>query len=94
VRVVGGGVEAVDGGGVAAMTAQATLRPVVTGDAEEARRLVAAGQRVVLVVAPDAGAVEPIPFRMALMVGDLSDPAVRVAAEEMAAELYAHEIRR
>jgi hypothetical protein len=67
---------------------------VVTGDAEEARRWVAAGHRVVLVVASDATVLRPIPARMALMVGDLSDPAVRAAAEEMAAELYAPEIRQ
>ncbi|HET6875037.1 MAG TPA: hypothetical protein VFH70_09675 [Acidimicrobiales bacterium] len=75
------------------MSAQATLRPVVTGDEEEARLWVSAGHRVVLVVAPDGAVVQPIPARMAVMVGDLSDPVVRAAAEEMAAELYAHTIR-
>jgi NAD(P)-dependent dehydrogenase (short-subunit alcohol dehydrogenase family) len=66
----------------------------VTASLEEARRRVAAGEHVVLVVDPGdsagvAAQLAPGPGRASLMVGDVSDPLVRQAAEEMAAELGA-----
>jgi hypothetical protein len=64
---------------------------VVVDDAGSALALVAAGERVVLVVTPDAPAVlDPGgPGRLAVMVGDPADPAVRAAARAMDAELFA-----
>ena len=49
------------------------------------------GTNVVLVIAPNAGAVAlPTdgPGRLAVMVGPIDDPAVTAAAREMAAELF------
>ena len=64
---------------------------VIVDGVEEAAVLMATGTNVVLVV--DAGA-DPVtlptagPGRLAVMAGRLDDPAVRAAAEEMAAELF------
>jgi hypothetical protein len=66
--------------------------PVVCASAAEAVRLVAGGGHVVLIVA-DAGAPLPPelhvgPGRVAIFVGDPTDPAVRAAAEDMGQELF------
>ncbi|MGH9057386.1 MAG: hypothetical protein ACRDYY_16240 [Acidimicrobiales bacterium] len=64
---------------------------MVVDDPAEAARLVAAGQAVVLIVAEGVmlrGGWPAGPGRMAVMVGDAGDPAVREAAEAMAAELF------
>ena len=70
---------------------------MVTSDADEAVRAVAAGTPVVLVgkdaaalgeavsSAPDRGRRERL---LAVVVGDPADPAVALAAEEMAGELW------
>ncbi|HLH46938.1 MAG TPA: hypothetical protein VKV25_07250 [Acidimicrobiales bacterium] len=62
----------------------------MTADRDEARRLLAAGVHVALVLpagetAPEAGAG---PGRLAVLVGDPADPAVAAAADEMAGELF------
>jgi hypothetical protein len=69
----------------------------VTSDLDEAARTIGAGQPVVLVgkdaealgaavaAAPDQGRYERL---LALVVGDPDDPAVMLAAEEMAGELW------
>lgn len=64
---------------------------MVVDDVEVARALAAAGERVVVVVAPEALPVGelPLPGRMAVMVGQTDDPAVRLAAAAMDAELFA-----
>ena len=71
----------------------------VTNDPEEAARLVAGGTLVVL-VGPDALALGRLAAGtagtastagkclLAVLVGDLSDPAVSEAASEMATELW------
>ena len=68
----------------------------VTNDPEEAARLVAGGTPVVL-VGPDALALGRFAAStsgtagkclLAVLVGDLSDPAVSEAASEMATELW------
>jgi hypothetical protein len=69
----------------------------VTADTTEAALLVAAGRPVVL-VSPDAAALGQVLARapdrdqgrllLAVMVGDLGEPAVAAAAAEMAAELW------
>ncbi|MGH7085978.1 MAG: hypothetical protein ACREFN_13420 [Acetobacteraceae bacterium] len=62
---------------------------MVVDDPAEAARLVAAGHAVVLIVAEGvAGGWPAGPGRMAVMVGDAGDPAVREAAQAMAAELF------
>jgi hypothetical protein len=63
---------------------------VLTDDPDRARALVAAGREVVLMVAPGS---DPVPFgggpgRLAVIVGDPADPAVRAAAEAMDRELF------
>jgi hypothetical protein len=58
---------------------------------EEAADLMRRGTNVVLVLDPNAApAVCPTggPGRVAVMVGDSADPAVRAAAREMVAELF------
>ena len=68
---------------------------MVTDDAAVAMELLARGVDVVLVVATDSGAT-PAPMnpsgqtrgRLAVMVGDTSDPATMAAAREMDAELF------
>lgn len=74
-----------------------TARAQVTGDPDEALRAVEAGVPVVLVgqdaaglgeavsTAPDQGRREKL---LAVVVGDPNDPAVMLAAEEMAGELW------
>ncbi|HXW78390.1 MAG TPA: hypothetical protein VEJ84_02770 [Acidimicrobiales bacterium] len=69
----------------------------VTGDPEEAARVVAGGSPVVLVnedpsalgaavsASPDNGRRERL---LGVMVGDLEDPAVMSASAEMASELW------
>jgi hypothetical protein len=64
---------------------------VVVDDVVAAARLIAAGQNVVLVVDPDGDQVawpSGGPGRLAVLVGSVDDPAVRAAAEVMAAELF------
>ncbi len=64
---------------------------MVVDDLEDARRLVAAGEAVVLLVdvgAPPVTSVPPGPGRLAVLVGSTSDPASWMAAEAMAAELF------
>jgi hypothetical protein len=66
---------------------------VVVRNREEARALVAAGEAVVLVVAPDDPPLADLnsgPGRLAILVGSLSDPEVRQAAEAMDAELFGY----
>jgi hypothetical protein len=61
-------------------------------DAATAADLLVRGVNVVLVVDPDACPValpEEGPGRLALMMGRLTDPGVRAAAQAMAAELFA-----
>jgi F420-dependent methylenetetrahydromethanopterin dehydrogenase len=70
---------------------------VVLDDPAAAAAATAGGADVVLIVAPSAGAPGgPAaavpgsgPGRLAVLVGDPADPAVRRAAEEMDAELFA-----
>ena len=61
---------------------------MVTDDPEVALSAVARGCRVVLILGPDAPVTPAQAGRLAVMVGDPADPAVRVAASEMEAELY------
>jgi hypothetical protein len=64
---------------------------MVLDDRDEALRLVAAGEAVVLLVDeddPPLGQVVAGPGRLAVLVGSASDPASWVAAEAMAAELF------
>jgi hypothetical protein len=63
----------------------------VVDNLEAATELLAQGVDVVLVI--EAGAVEGAlpaggPGRLAVLVGSVADPEVRVAAEAMAAELF------
>jgi hypothetical protein len=63
----------------------------VVDSREEAAELVRHGTNVVLVIAPNEGAMmHPTegPGRLAVMVGLIDDPAVMAAALEMAAELF------
>ena len=68
---------------------------MVTDDASVAMELLASGVDVVLVITGDSGAT-PAPMnhsgrtagRLAVMVGDTSDPATMAAAREMDAELF------
>jgi hypothetical protein len=67
------------------------LSAMVVDDPEDARRLVAAGEAVVLLVdegAPPVSWVTAGPGRLAVLVGSTSDPASWVAAQAMAAELF------
>jgi NADPH-dependent ferric siderophore reductase len=61
---------------------------VVTDDPGEALAAAASGGRVVLILAPGAPVTPAQPARMAVLVGDPADPAVRAAASEMEAELF------
>jgi hypothetical protein len=61
---------------------------VITDDLAAAGAALAAGRSVVLIVAADGPVADPGPGRMAVMVGDAADPAVRAAAEEMERELF------
>lgn len=64
---------------------------MVVDDPEDARRLVEAGESVVLLVdegAPLVGLVPPGPGRLAVLVGSASDPASWAAARAMATELF------
>jgi hypothetical protein len=68
--------------------------PAVCDDLREAERLRAAGTDVVLIVAPGVAVPALAPAgtvggRLALLVGEPSEPAVRAAAAAMAAELFA-----
>lgn len=59
----------------------------MTDDPDEALAAAATGSPVVLIVAP--GRYAPARSgRLAVLVGDPADPAVRRAAAEMEAELY------
>jgi len=62
---------------------------MVVDDPTIALELAAGGHDVVLVL-PATGAVpaSPGPGRIAVMVGDGTDPAVRAAAQEMDSELF------
>lgn len=63
---------------------------MVVDDLPEALRLVASGENVVLVLAEgvDPGPLPVGPGRVAVMVGDIRDPATRDAADAMHAELF------
>jgi hypothetical protein len=64
---------------------------VVVADARTAAALVARGINVVLVTDPAGTGLVPAadgPGRLAVLVGSPEDPAVRAAAEAMAAELF------
>lgn len=62
---------------------------MVVDDPAVAARMVGAGMDVVLIVGPggDPVAAEG-PGRLAVMVGEASDPAVQAAAAEMDGELF------
>lgn len=68
---------------------------LVTTSVDEARREVAGGRRVVLIVAPGevaaglAGGGGEVHVHVHVFVGDPADPATQLAAAEMAAELGA-----
>lgn len=67
---------------------------MVLDDPAAARTALAQGSDVVLILAPDVEMADrqpgpPGPGRLAVMVGDPADPAVRRAAGEMDAELFA-----
>ena len=69
--------------------------PVVVVDATTAAALVARGINVVLVADPAGPGLVPAPDgpgRLAVLVGSPQDPAVRAAAEAMAAELFRAEL--
>ena len=69
----------------------ATVPEVVVDDVEAALGRLAAGESVVLVLEPGSppiGEVRQGPGRLAVIVGSLSDPAVRDAAAAMDAELF------
>ena len=63
---------------------------MVVDEVDAAVEMVASGANVVLVIAEgnDPGPLPEGPGRLAVMVGDLSDPATRMAAEAMHAELF------
>lgn len=62
---------------------------MVTDDPEEALSALARGWRVVLIVRPGSPGPPARAGRLAVLVGDPANPAVRAAAAEMEAELYA-----
>jgi hypothetical protein len=61
---------------------------VITDDLSKATEALADRQMVVLVAATAVVAPDPGAGRLAHMVGDPDDPAVRAAAEEMEGELF------
>lgn len=77
------------------LTGPAGGPPVVTDAPDEAAALVAAGHAVVLILAPGAVAPHvadgPGGGRLAVLVGTPGDPAARVAAVAMAADVFAAE---
>jgi hypothetical protein len=61
----------------------------VCADETAAAEALASGERVVLIVVPGASAPAlGDPAHLAFLVGDAADPAVREAAEAMAADLW------
>jgi hypothetical protein len=65
--------------------------PRIVDRVEEAAELMTQGTDVVLVLDPGVGHItlpSGPPGRLAVLVGRLDEPAVRAAAEEMAAELF------
>ncbi len=62
---------------------------MVTDDPDVAVSAAARGCRVVLILGPTAPVSAARAGRVAVLVGDPADPAVRTAAAEMEAELYA-----